>query len=138
MVGRSMSDVTVYKSICKILVCIVLVLYIYIYYSIFIVLATAPPPSSPYPDAYRSMLFHSVCLRSILILSSYPPLGLSWGLCSSGCPIKTQRAFPFCMVCATFPTNLVRLDLICVCTDLAQDRNSLRAVPNSVTNFRAA
>ena len=87
---------------------------------------------------HQSTPLHPVCLRSILILYRYPRLEVPWGLCPSRLPTKTLRSFPFCIVCATCPTHLVFPNLICVWIDLAQDEDSLWAVANSVTNFRAA
>jgi hypothetical protein len=135
MGGRNISEITVYKTICKILAYILLVLS---YTTIWYLLCWQQPSSSPYPDAYQSTPLYPVCLRSILILYRYPRLGLPWGLCPSSFPTKTVRSFPFCIVCATCPTHLVFLNLICVWIDLAQDEDSLWVVANSVTNFRAA
>jgi hypothetical protein len=135
IVGRNMSEVTVYKTICKILVYILLaLLYTTIWYS----LCWQQASSSPYPDPCQSTPLYPVCLRSVLILYRYPRLGVPCSLCPSSFPTKTLRAFPFCILCATCPTSLVRLNLICVWIDLAQDEDSLRAVANSVMNFRAA
>ena len=91
MVGRNMSELTVYKTICKILVCILLVL---LYTTMWYLLCWQQPSSSPYPDAYRSTPLHPVCLRSILILYRYPRLGLPWGLCPSSFPTKPCVHFP--------------------------------------------
>jgi hypothetical protein len=133
--GRNISEVTRYKTIWKIIVYILLVL---LYTTIWYLLCRQQPFSSPYPDAYQSTPFHPVCLRSILILYRYPSLGLPWGLCPFSFSTKTLRAFPFCVVHATYQTHLIHLDLICVWIDLAQDEDSLRAVVNVVMDFRAA
>jgi len=101
MVGRNMSEVTLYKTICKTLVYILLVL---LYTTIWYLLCWQQPSSSPYPDAYQSTPLHPMCLRSILILYRYPRLGLPWGLYPFTSPTKTLRALPFCIVCATCPT----------------------------------
>jgi hypothetical protein len=132
MVGRNMSEVTVYKTICKILVYILLVL---LYTTIWYLLCWQQPSSSPYADAYQSTSLYPVCLNSILILYRYPRLGVP---CPSIFPTNTQRAFPFCIVCATCPTHLIFLNLICGWIDLAQDEDSLRAVVNAVMNFRTS
>jgi hypothetical protein len=105
MVGRNMSEVTLYKTICKILVYI-------------------QPSCSPYPDAYQSTPLHPVCLRSILILYRSPLLGLPWGLYPFVSPTKTLRALLFCIVCAMCPTHQVYLNLICIWIDVAQDEDS--------------
>jgi len=51
-------------------------------------------------------------VRSILILSSYPPLGLPNCLFSSSFLTKTLYAFLLCSIRAICPTHLILLDFI--------------------------
>ena len=121
MVSRNMSDVTVYKTICKILGCILLVL--------------ALQFSVPWRISFHS--FPSIVFKIHFNIIPLPTPRSAMGLCPSSFLTKTRRAFPFYILCATSPNHLVRLDLMCVWIDLAQDRDSLRALENSVMEFRA-
>jgi hypothetical protein len=47
-------------------------------------------------------------------------------------------AFPFSIICATYPTHLVFLDLIYVWIDLAQDSDRQRAFVKAVIESLAA
>jgi hypothetical protein len=51
-------------------------------------------------------------LRSILIFSYHLSLGLSSGLFSSGCPIKTLYTVLFWLNRATFPAHIIFIDFI--------------------------
>jgi hypothetical protein len=59
----------------------------------------------------RSILPHSISLRSILMLSNHLRIGLPTVLLPSSFPTKTLWAFLFPMH-ATFPAQLVFLDLV--------------------------
>jgi hypothetical protein len=55
---------------------------------------------------------YTISLRSILILFIHLRLGLLSGLFPSGFPTNILYAFLFSLILATYPAQLIRLDLI--------------------------
>jgi hypothetical protein len=82
--------------------------------------AQEPAGSSPHrrslswASVIQSTLPKPISLRSILIPSSHPRLGLPSGLFPSGFPIKTLYTFLSSHMRATCPAHLIRLDLTCL------------------------